>query len=123
MCNNNDIEDEYHFILECSKYVEIRRKYIKPYYCINPSAFKLTQLLSVQNIKELNKYFKTDFSLPMIKNLFFFLPRVISVMLSKQLHNYHLHNIKYLTCTYENTKKLCNNTLFQKQCQKKVILQ
>ena len=39
---NNDIEDEYHFILECSKYVEIRRKYIKPYYCINPSAFKLT---------------------------------------------------------------------------------
>jgi hypothetical protein len=38
MCNNNDIEDEYHFILECSKYVEIRRKYIKPYYCINPSA-------------------------------------------------------------------------------------
>ena len=31
MCNNNDIEDEYHFILECSKYVEIRRKYIKPY--------------------------------------------------------------------------------------------
>jgi hypothetical protein len=47
MCNNYDIEDEYHFILECSKYVEIRRKYIKPYYCINPSAFKLTQLLSV----------------------------------------------------------------------------
>jgi hypothetical protein len=34
--------------------VEIRRKYIKPYYCINPSAFKLTQLLSVQNIKEVN---------------------------------------------------------------------
>ena len=56
MCNNNDIDGEYHFILECSKYVEIRRKYIKPYYCINPSAFnyKLTQLLSVQNIKELN---------------------------------------------------------------------
>jgi hypothetical protein len=50
MCNNNDIEDEYHFILECSKYVEIGRKYIKPYYCINPSAFKLTQLLSVQII-------------------------------------------------------------------------
>ena len=54
MCNNNDIEDENHFILECSKYVEIRRKYVKPYCCINPSAFKLTQLLSVQNIKELN---------------------------------------------------------------------
>jgi hypothetical protein len=54
MCNNNDIEDEYHFILECSKYVEIGIKYIKPYYCINPSAFKLTQLLSVQNIINTN---------------------------------------------------------------------
>ena len=54
MCSNNDIEDEYHFILECSKYVEIRRKYIKPDYCINPSAFKLTQLVSVQNIKDLS---------------------------------------------------------------------
>jgi hypothetical protein len=21
-CNNNDIEDEYHFILECSKYIK-----------------------------------------------------------------------------------------------------
>ena len=42
------------FILECSEYVEIRTKYIKSYYCINPSAFKLTQLLSVQNIKEFN---------------------------------------------------------------------
>ena len=50
MCNNNDIEDEYHSILECSKYVEIRRKYIKPYNCINVSALKLAQLLSVQNI-------------------------------------------------------------------------
>jgi transcription antitermination factor NusG len=34
VCNNNDIEDEYHFILECSKYVEIRRKYIKVYILI-----------------------------------------------------------------------------------------
>ena len=44
-CNDNDIEDEYHFILECSKYMEIRRKYIKPYYCINTSAFKLTAII------------------------------------------------------------------------------
>jgi hypothetical protein len=66
MCSNNDIEDEYHFILECSKYVEIRRKYIKPYYCINPSAFKLTQLLVVTInmlyalIKSLNEFYKME---------------------------------------------------------------
>jgi hypothetical protein len=28
MRNNNDIEDEHHSILECSKYVDIRRKYL-----------------------------------------------------------------------------------------------
>ena len=71
MWNNNDIEDEYHFILECSKYAEIRRKYIKPYYCINPSAFKLTQLLSVQNIqniKELNSLGKYLYVAEKIRN-------------------------------------------------------
>ena len=68
MCNNNVIEDEYHFILECSKYVEIRRKYIKPYYCINPSACKLTQLLSIQNIKELNNLGKYLYVAEQIRN-------------------------------------------------------
>ena len=34
--------------------MEIGRKYIKLYYCINSPAFKLAQLLLVQNIKELN---------------------------------------------------------------------
>ena len=68
MCNNNDIEDEYHFILEYSKYVEIRRKYIKPYYYINPSVFKLTQLLSVQNIKELNNLGKYLYVAEKIRN-------------------------------------------------------
>ena len=53
-CNTRSIEDEYHFILECLKYKDIRKKYIKPYYRRNPSTYKLIQLLSVRNIKELN---------------------------------------------------------------------
>jgi hypothetical protein len=56
------------FILECSEYVEIRTKYIKSYYCINPSAFKLTQLLSVQNIKELNNLGKYLYVVKKIRN-------------------------------------------------------
>ena len=68
MCNNNNIEDEYHFISECSKYMEIRWKYIKPHYCINPSAFKLTQLLSDQNIKELNNLGKYLYVAEKIRN-------------------------------------------------------
>ena len=54
MCNKKSIEDEYHFILECDRYSDIRCKYIKKYYYRNPSTFKLIQLLSVRNVKELN---------------------------------------------------------------------
>lgn len=60
-CNTSSIEDEFHFLLECNKYADIREKYIKQYYWRHPSTYKLIQLLSVQNIKELNnlgKYLK-----------------------------------------------------------------
>ena len=29
LCNDNDIQDEYHFVLKCAYYNEVRRKYIK----------------------------------------------------------------------------------------------
>ena len=32
MCDLNDIEDEFHFVLVCQKYLILRQKYIKPYY-------------------------------------------------------------------------------------------
>ena len=53
MCNLNVVEDEYHFILQCEKY-NVRRRYLKKYYWQMPSCFKLVQLLSVRDIKELN---------------------------------------------------------------------
>ena len=53
LCNLNDIEDEFHFILKCPFYHDIRIKYIKKYYYNRPSVWKLVQLLSVQNLKEL----------------------------------------------------------------------
>ena len=53
LCNLRDVEDEFHFILKCPKYQEIRNSYIKRYYFGRPSDFKLIQLLSVQNLKEL----------------------------------------------------------------------
>jgi hypothetical protein len=53
MCDYRDIEDEFHFILKCPLYKDLRRIYIKTYYWFKPSVFKLIQLLSVQNRKEL----------------------------------------------------------------------
>jgi hypothetical protein len=59
MCNLNVVEDDYHFILQCEKYIDartyiytslidVRRRYLKKYYWQMPSCFELIQLLSTQ---------------------------------------------------------------------------
>ena len=53
-CTTNDIEDEFHFILVCPLYRNLRVMYIKRYYYVNPSMFKLVQLLSTKNKKMLS---------------------------------------------------------------------
>ena len=32
LCDRSDIEDEYHFVLICPVYSQIRQKYIRPFY-------------------------------------------------------------------------------------------
>lgn len=59
-----DIEDEYHFILKCPYYCNLREKFLKKFYYIKPSVFKLILLLSTQNVKDLcnlGKYIKNAF--------------------------------------------------------------
>ena len=51
MCKS-DVEDEYH-LLKCPAYNNLRKRYLKPYYFQRPSVYKLTQLLSTGNVKEL----------------------------------------------------------------------
>ena len=63
---NLDIEDEFHFVLKCPVYCDLRKKYIKQYYWRRPSVFKLVQLLSVNNVKELcslGKFIRDAFKL------------------------------------------------------------
>ena len=40
-CNSRDIEDEYHFLLICTRYSELRNKYILKYYRCRPSVYKI----------------------------------------------------------------------------------
>ena len=54
ICNCGDIEDEYHFIIICSKYSDIRKKYIAKYYLQRPSMYKFLELLSNKNHKILD---------------------------------------------------------------------
>jgi len=48
-CNSRDIEDEYHFIIICPCYTDIRKKYIKSYYLKRPSVFKFLSLMRTCN--------------------------------------------------------------------------
>jgi hypothetical protein len=45
-CNMNILENEYHFLLVCPKYRELRRKYLKNYYCHWPTLTKFKNLMS-----------------------------------------------------------------------------
>ena len=51
----NSLEDEYHFLIECQNYDELRKTYIKPYFWKHPSYFKCIQLLTSENKSELKK--------------------------------------------------------------------
>ena len=43
-CDLNELEDEYHYILICPQYFDLRIRYIKNYYYTRPSMLKLVQL-------------------------------------------------------------------------------
>ena len=47
----NAIEDEYHFVIECSLFKEIRSKFIHKYYWKRPSMFKFVDLINSSNQK------------------------------------------------------------------------
>ena len=51
----NKLEDEHHFLLECSLFTDERNKYIKPYYVKRTSMFKTVQLLGSDNKNEIKK--------------------------------------------------------------------
>ena len=52
LCNNRDIEDEYHVSMICSFFKHVRTKYIKPYYYQRPSMQKFVELLNTTNTRE-----------------------------------------------------------------------
>ena len=52
-CNMNTIESEFHFLLICPKYTDLRKKMLKPYYNRWPTLMKFEQIMSTTNIKEI----------------------------------------------------------------------
>ena len=51
MCTTcNLLEDEYHFVIECQRYNDLRRKYIRPPFYVRPNMFKFLELLQSTNV-------------------------------------------------------------------------
>ena len=58
-CSSRMIENEYHILLTCNKYSDLRSKYLKKYYYSWPTLQKFVNLLSIKNknvIRNLSKY-------------------------------------------------------------------
>ena len=47
----NVLEDEYHFVIECRLYEELRNKHIPKYYWLRPSMLKFVQLMKSDKVK------------------------------------------------------------------------
>ena len=54
----NLIEDEYHFLLVCPHYTNIRRKYLPRYYCRWPNLHKFSTLMSSKSERILTRLCK-----------------------------------------------------------------
>ena len=54
-CDQNEIEDEFHFLFICPMHRDLRRKFIKKFYWHKPSVSKMLILLNTHNLKDLNK--------------------------------------------------------------------
>ena len=74
ICNSNEIEDEFHFVIMCPSYRELRKKFIKSYYYKKPSMLKFIELLQ-------NKTF------PVLLNLCKFIQQAFNVRSSLSIQN------------------------------------
>ena len=52
-CRLNEIQDEYHFILVCPYFIDLRNTFISNYFTQNPSMYKFLQLLNSNKRKEI----------------------------------------------------------------------
>ena len=43
------LEDEYHFVMECSLYIELRKNYLPSYYIRRPNMYKFIELINSEN--------------------------------------------------------------------------
>ena len=52
LCNDKDIQDEYHIVIKCVHFLTLRIKCINKYYYVIPSMYKFQQLMNTRKQRE-----------------------------------------------------------------------
>ena len=68
-CTQNTIENEYHFLLVCPLYEDLRRKFLKAYYCNWPTLNKFDKLMTTTNKSEIINLAKYIYYAMKLKNV------------------------------------------------------
>ena len=55
LSDKNEIGDEFHYLLICPVFQEDRKRLLKEYYRKFPSIYKIIELMSTSNMKDLRK--------------------------------------------------------------------
>ena len=55
LCNNPDVQDEFHITLCCAKFNYLRVKYRQPYYYRRPSMLKFVELMIDKNRRDIQR--------------------------------------------------------------------
>ena len=50
------LEDEFHFLLECPLFKDLRKKYVKKYYCKNTNMLTIIELITSKNETVIKSY-------------------------------------------------------------------
>ena len=48
-CNTNEVEDEYHFLIVCPFFADVRKLFFKKYFYTRPSMLKYKNLMNTNN--------------------------------------------------------------------------
>ena len=52
LCNDKDIQDEYHMVQKCVHFHTMGIQFINKYYYVRPSMYKFQQLMNTRNKRE-----------------------------------------------------------------------
>lgn len=67
-CNLQAIESEFHFLLVCPFFRDLRRKFFSPYYCHWPSLSKFETLMTSESKNTISKLAKYIYSAEKLRN-------------------------------------------------------